>query len=74
LEDLEKNFLENFEKDKRFIKDLIEKWENVRIDPKFEKFSKDILQNLEKEPKRKIVIFSQYANTAEYLYENLKQK
>jgi ERCC4-related helicase len=71
---LEDNFLENFKKDKKFINDLIKKWEKVEIDPKFEKFNEDVLESLKKEPKRKIVVFSKYTDTIEYLYENLKEK
>ena len=78
LEDMEDNFISNFKADKVFIENLIKQWEKIDLDPKFNNFSKDIIESLSKnpenkwEPKRKIVVFSQYTDTVNYLYENLK--
>lgn len=78
LEDMEDNFISNFKADKVFIENLIKQWEKIDLDPKFNNFSKDIIESLSKnpenkwEPKRKIVVFSQYSDTVNYLYENLK--
>lgn len=80
LEDMEDNFISNFNADKKFIEKLIKDWKEIDFDPKFESFSKDITESLNKnsenkwEPKRKIVVFSQYADTIQFLYNNLKEK
>ena len=80
LEDMEDNFMTNFKNDKKFIKDLKEKWGEIDEDPKFKDFSKDVINMISNnpenkwEPKRKIVVFSQYSDTIDYLYENLEKK
>lgn len=80
IEDMEDNFISNFNADKKFIEKLIKDWKEIDFDPKFESFSKDIIESLNKnpenkwEPKRKIVVFSQYADTIQFLYDNLKEK
>lgn len=80
LEDMEDNFISNFNADKKFIEKLIKDWDEIDFDPKFESFSKDIIESLNKnpenkwEPKRKIVVFSQYSDTIDFLYKNLKEK
>ncbi|MBW7954428.1 helicase [Candidatus Gracilibacteria bacterium] len=80
LEDMEDNFISNFNDDKNFIEKLIKDWDKIDFDPKFESFSKDIIESLNKnpenkgEPKRKIVVFSQYSDTIDFLYKNLKEK
>lgn len=80
LEDMEDNFISNFNADKKFIEKLITDWDKIDFDPKFESFSKDIIESLNRnpenkwEPKRKIVVFSQYSDTIDFLYKNLKEK
>jgi len=53
LEDMEDNFISNFKADKVFIENLIKQWEKIDLDPKFNNFSKDIIESLSKNPENK---------------------
>ncbi len=52
------------------IKEIWTGWEKL-VDPKLEKMKQDLEQQLNSEPERKIIIFSQYTDTAEYLFKKL---
>jgi hypothetical protein len=50
---MEDNFISNFNADKKFIEKLIKDWKEIDFDPKFESFSKDIIESLNKNPENK---------------------
>ena len=59
------------------LTDLRDKWDKILnskdfVDPKFSKFNEFIKDLLNKEKNRKLLIFSEFADTADYLYEKLK--
>ena len=70
------DFLKNLNSDIKVLESLKKRWEKVSEDddPKWNEFIKIIERQLKKEPNRKIVVFSQFADTVEYLYEKLHQK
>ncbi len=74
--ELKKSFIEDVKKDINLLKDIRNKWfkDGMSKDPKLEYFSKIIKGQLLNEPQRKIVVFTQYADTADYLYKELKDK
>lgn len=63
--------IEKLEKLKFFVQELEEKKDLVYKDPKLENL-KTLLIDLNKKERNKILLFSQYKDTASYLYENLK--
>ena len=72
---LNDDFLKDLNSDIKLLKELKQEWEIVKEDPKIIEFEKEINKQLKKEPDRKIIVFSQYADTVEYLekkLENLK--
>jgi superfamily II DNA or RNA helicase len=71
-----KSFIEHVGKDIKILKDIREEWfgKGFPADPKLEHFSDILKKKLKAEPERKIVVFSEFADTADYLYKALKDK
>ncbi|MDR0926953.1 MAG: phospholipase D-like domain-containing protein [Ignavibacteria bacterium] len=72
LEYLNKDFMKDVTSDYNHLKELQEKWNKIDIDPKLDSFVKIIKEKLKKEPDRKIVVFSQYKDTVESVFDELK--
>jgi len=70
------NFRKDLIKDIELLQEIKNKWfENgFPEDPKLKHFEKIVKELLQKDPKRKIVVFSEFADTANYLYEELKDR
>ena len=73
-DDLEDDFFENLEKDKKVLEDLKEQWWKVQKDPKLESFTKEIKNRIDNEPQRKIVIFSQYSDTVDEICSRFERE
>ena len=74
VEYLNSNFFEDLNSDIELLQDLKDKWKEVTNDPKLNTFVKILSKQLKDDPKRKIVVFSQYADTVNYLGKKLKDK
>lgn len=74
--ELKKGFIEDVQKDIDLLKDIQSEWfENgITRDPKLDSFTTIIDEQLRKEPKRKIVVFTEFADTANYLHDKLKDQ
>jgi superfamily II DNA or RNA helicase len=72
--EIRKGFIEDVEKDINILKEIRENWfsKGFPQDPKLEYFTTIVKQKLEKDPNRKIVVFTEFADTANYLFEKLK--
>ncbi|MCX7878871.1 MAG: SWF/SNF helicase family protein, partial [Ignavibacteria bacterium] len=72
-------FIEDIKSDIKLFDEVLEKLESFKLienDPKTECLLKNLLTELNKkpnpdEPKRKIIIFSEYADTVQYVYDKL---
>lgn len=73
-QDLKSSFIKDLESDKEFLQDLLEDWENVEQDPKLDNFLKKIKEIQKQDPKRKIIVFSMFADTINYLSEKLNDR
>ena len=77
-EELEDQFYEDLILDIKILENLKLTWEkkitNNFTDPKFEKFEERLKKELLRKDKRKVLIFSEFADTANYVYEKLKKK
>lgn len=71
--DLDPVFEKVFNSDLDFLLELQKKWQPVDYDPKWSFLIQEIKRMREKEPERKIIIFTQFANTATYLNTFLSQ-
>jgi superfamily II DNA or RNA helicase len=74
--ELSSGFIKDLESDIALFQDILEKWEKPQYtgDPKFNGILAKIQASLQKEPQRKIIIFSEFMDTVEYLEEKLKEK
>lgn len=68
-------FVTDVEADIRLLKDLREEWfgqdNTIKFDPKLVSFIQIIKQQMDREPNRKLIVFSEYADTVNYLGEAL---
>lgn len=72
---LNEEFFKDLKSDIALLTDLKEQWDKVPLekDPKLNAFVKILQEQLKADPKRKIIVFSQFADTVEYLGEKLKE-
>lgn len=65
----------NFEKDLRsditLLKEIQRNWMNNEDDPKYDFLKTKLLESITKDQKRKIIIFTEFSDTAEYIYQKL---
>lgn len=79
-EDLEEQFLTDITADIELLTSIRDEWfednpksdDSIYRDPKLDSIRKELQLKLTSEPTRKIVIFSEYADTVNHLYKNLK--
>ncbi len=72
--ELKVGFILQVKKDIQLLKEIYNDWFGNRIisDPKLSHFTELIKSQLRSDPTRKIVVFTEFADTANYLYESLK--
>ncbi len=72
--EVRKAFIDDVKKDIKTLKDIRKKWfgKGFPEDPKLKHFSGIVKEKLKKDPERKIVVFTEFADTAEYLFKELK--
>ncbi len=71
---LDEDFFEDLNADIKLLEKLKDKWSKITYDPKLETFAKILKEQLKKDPNRKIIVFSQFADTIEYLDEKLQNE
>jgi len=77
---IKEGFIVDVQKDLKLLKEIYEKWFGPKamsikdLDPKLDNLKEKIDQLLLENKDRKIVIFSTYADTVNYLYEQLNKK
>ncbi len=76
VEDLNADFIEDLKKDLNLLKEIKEEWSLIdsEEDPKLFHFKETLKSLRTKDPQRKIVIFTEYSDTADYLYSQLKDE
>lgn len=72
--EIKKQFVEDVEKDIKLLKEIRDEWfkEGIKQDPKLQHFKEIIIDELKKKPNRKIIVFTEFADTAKYLFEKIK--
>ncbi len=70
--EIKNGFIDDLKKDIKILKQIKNKWSTISIDPKLDHFKEIIKKQFEKEPNRKIVVFTEFSDTANYLFENVK--
>jgi len=73
--EIKKDFKEDLVKDINLLKNIYDKWfvKGIKKDPKLESFKEIIREQIKKDPNRKIIIFTEFTDTLEYLYDNLEK-
>lgn len=71
-EKLEDKFIKELEKDIKLLKDVRKDWSEVKSDPKVEDFRSILKARLKQDSKRKIIVFTEFADTAAYLGDAIK--
>ncbi len=74
--ELKDKFTEDLKSDIKLLNDIKKEWfENgIKTDMKARAFKEIVKEQLENEPNRKIAVFTEYADTADYLYGQLKNE
>lgn len=71
------DFKADVEADIRLLENLREQWfgkeNNIKFDPKLNSFIQIVREQMEKAPDRKLIVFSEYADTVDYLGNALLQ-
>jgi superfamily II DNA or RNA helicase/HKD family nuclease len=70
-------FIIDVQSDLKILKDIQSKWfgqGSLDIDPKLDEIESTINKLMSENPKRKVVIFSAYADTAKYVYKSLTER
>lgn len=70
---LEQSFFDDLRTDIELLQQLKSEWDEVKTDPKTKAFITILQQKLKEEPERKMVVFSQFADTVDYLGKALIQ-
>ncbi len=69
---MKKTFNKDLEADLTLLRSIRDTWQGeIESDPKLDYFKKNLKEKLEENPQRKIVVFSEFADTIEYLYQEL---
>lgn len=70
---LSKEFFIDFENDLKILKEIKKDWKNIGIekDKKFFKLKEELKKFKKENDKRKIIIFSEFKDTVDYLYESI---
>lgn len=74
LEDIQASFIKDVMADKEFLESLLYEREQIDSDPKLDIFIEKLTELSQENKDRKIVVFSQYTATIDYLEKKLKWK
>lgn len=78
IDDIRPEFIDYINNDLRILRNIQKSWfgkdNQISIDPKLMNFADEVKGMLKTDPDRKIVVFTEFADTAEYLYNELKKK
>ncbi len=76
-EDFEPEFIENLKEDEKLLRELCEKWTNIKQDPKLDAFFEAVSEEFFREdinPTGRLIIFTESKDTADYLQRQVEAK
>lgn len=75
VDELRDSYIIHLEHDLKLLKQIHHRWFSGGMphDPKLESFKSEICQQLVDDPFRKIVVFSEYSDTAAYIYNSISK-
>ncbi|NLM00256.1 MAG: helicase [Treponema sp.] len=71
--DMSDEFLVDLDADIALISNFLKLWQATKEDPKLKSIINNIKTSLEKEPSRKIIIFTEFSDTADYLFNEFEK-
>jgi superfamily II DNA or RNA helicase len=72
--DLKPKFIKELKSDINLLEEIKKEWfteDNIKNDPKIKRLKSFLREKLEEDPNRKIIIFTSYSDTADYVYEKI---
>lgn len=74
--EIRKAFIDDVEQDIKILETIRDNWfsDGFPADPKIIHFKRMLLEKLHEEPNRKIVVFTEFSDTADYIYKELKDE
>jgi superfamily II DNA or RNA helicase len=69
--ELDQNFVRDLQSDIELLKGIESEWAKSLRDPKYDFFVNKITQSIAKDAKRKIIVFTEFSDTANYVYKKL---
>ncbi len=73
VEEIDVNFEKDLKKDIELLKGIQAEWKNNENDPKYEFLRGKITESIKNNKQRKIIIFTEFSDTANYIYERLSE-
>lgn len=72
--EIRKQFIDDVKKDIEILKNIHRKWfsEGFPHDPKITHFKEQMASKLKENPKRKIIVFTEFSDTADYISDSIK--
>ena len=70
--EIDPRFEEHLRHDIELLKSILADWSGITADPKYDFFIQKVTESVAKENKRKIIVFTEFSDTADYVYEKLK--
>jgi superfamily II DNA or RNA helicase/HKD family nuclease len=74
ISELQPEFEDHLKKDIQLLKNIKTDWSQTTFDPKYDFLKKRISESITKDKSRKIVIFTEFSDTANYVYKKLSQE
>ncbi len=71
--ELQSGFEEDLKRDIGLLREIQTEWSRSTLDPKYEFLKKRLSESLAKDSKRKIIIFTEFSDTANYVYTLLSK-
>ena len=73
VSEMQPEFRIALEKDIALLKEVQKQWADVTSDPKYEFFKEKVLTSIKLEPNRKIIVFTEFSDTANYVFDKLSK-
>ena len=70
--EIDPRFEEHLRHDIGLLKSILADWSGITADPKYDFFVQKVTESVAKENKRKLIVFTEFSDTADYVYEKLK--
>jgi len=74
VKELQPEFEDHLKQDIQLLKEIQFDWSRNTSDPKYDFLRKRISESIAKDKSRKIVIFTEFSDTADYIYQKLNQE